>query len=664
MFRLAVQMYRSGFKERVLYFIGMEIAIIEIFVFLTIKRGIFEKIQWNLFGCAVLAEIAIFYYTLISIAVFSIYGSLRSYLFRRAREYQTLLLLGARGSQVMRLIIAEYIIGSFIAFLQGIFWGTILYYPLRVIINNRYENILGETAPSAFVYKSVAALSFVVVFLVAYIFFLWFNRRGMEDILMRGEKKNEYSSEPMRYVWILLIPGIVLFGLSRIIFRYFMVSFSCISMVFFSLGFGSTLISFYLIHIVLTKIEAMNPPCFSWNLRLLPLKENFYGMLWRVTVLSVIHIFALGFLAEKVADFIPVSAESYPFDAMVMVNYQRKMDFMDIAQKYEGKMQSYPMLRITDYNGVERIGVTSETYKALSGEEIIVSGREIIHCFQDQHARGEESPGNARDYYNMYWQIYVAGKYRGESWLKEKAKDPENHYVIKEVKINNIIGQWLIDFPNEAESLFVCSEEVFVELYPRLSSIEDEPTCLLLFLFPPETRDFAFAELSEKAEQSCPEYYGPWEQKYFYTYTESAAQIRRFRLSSLLAVLLLIVFMAASVFAWTVLNILSDIPFDRKKLNFLETLGMSRKELGRIFRYNAELPSCIALFITVFVAAINRKAYTDFLMITYRFDNTSRNNYWITVVVIYVLTIIILTKFFIKVIESFPNTLNKSRDLM
>ena len=131
-------------------------------------------------------------------------------------------------------------------------------------------------------------------------------------------------------------------------------------------------------------------------------------------LLLVIHFFALTYLTVEISSLLPLDRyrENYPYDSVWIAREEDKEYAKELAEKYDGTVTEFPMLRVTTAYTAQQIGVSASTYQKLTGKDCDLEGREIWFGMEDAEFRKEKDITNW-DSHDLYEDVFV-GNYDPE----------------------------------------------------------------------------------------------------------------------------------------------------------------------------------------------------------------------------------------------------------
>ena len=660
MLEIAVKTFKHGRWELRSCFLGVALCVAEMFTFLAINNNLFSQTTNSLFKLAALGDILRFYFTFTAVTVLGIYYSLKSYFDRRVKDYRVMFLLGAKSSSVLCLVVIEYLLGSLIAVVEGLLLGNAAFFAVRYYMIKTSNEAIWNKYYVGNSYKLVILLSLLVVLIVAFIFIMKYSLADIGNKLMQSDGCNDSERIPAtRSQFLRAGAGALLIVFSVFSLKYLIVDVQYLILPYISISVGLTMV----IHTIACRLIQTKPNADAHlfrKLRLLPLIEKYRTQFNRIVIIVAIDIFAMGYVAVVISDFIPVRTETFPYNAMIMTNNESVDKVENLIKQNSGTSYVYPMVRITDWYNYEHIGVSEDVYRELGGQCEELSSGEVVISRQNQHVL-EPVNYDAEKSEEQYEQdhYFYPGKYRYDHGWDDLFPDQsfdhivtEHKYDIKELKYENLIGQWLVDEGNMAESLVVFSNTEFESIRNGMTEIQDEPTTLMLCRFPKSTMNEALLEIEQNAPELCPEDTTTKGQKNWYTSDSSAAEIMRYRTGGLAEMIILLIVLVLSAAVQLIVNNLSEQTYLERRMVFLDRLGYPGRTLKSILSSQYRIVPYFAIIISVIGSYFMRWGYIMLLRTEGSYYLDAGGRVWLTTVIAYIILRVSTTEIVILIQRS------------
>lgn len=142
----------------------------------------------------------------------------------------------------------------------------------------------------------------------------------------------------------------------------------------------------------------------------------FYNVNMNMIVGSFIFVALFGLSVPLFDNFPLYAGQNYPYDLVWMAN-ETDQEFLDgIRDEYGVEMKRIPCIQVTTGDQGEQIGISADTYQALTGKAIILKDDEIYVVYQREHA---DMDGVGMDYGTRSPRIYT-GPARPDLWVYVK----------------------------------------------------------------------------------------------------------------------------------------------------------------------------------------------------------------------------------------------------
>lgn len=604
LYKIIFKNFKANFKNYILFFTCNIIAVAEIFAFCGINEGLLNEIADPTVMMSMKMDFMIAEYIMIAISVSLMIFAMKQYILLRLKDYSFFSVLGMRKKTSIFLIFMEYAMGCIVSVLLGLLVGNTILYALKVMLVKMGVGSFQMQGMYLEVYKSTCKLCFIVMALVFLVLFVWMDSKDLSALIL---KNDVVEKKPMSKKWLILVfVGVMVIVLA--IYEYqsggwgYMRSHIEFPVgMFLVLTFGGGIFlnwitkrrKFYLQHIL--KLNQLN--------------SRYQSNILIMVILIFVHFFSLSYITVEIIDELPVNKDRnyYKYDVIWMAQEKDKLYSDAIAQKYNGYVESVPMIRVTTFWDTEHIGISESDYKLLTGKSYNLKDKEIVVSVEVQElATGDSVKNQMEDVYD--WLLI--GKYRlenNELMISDFRNSDKNKFVVKEIITSNVWGKYALD--DYSENIVVFSDEYFSAQWEMISEKQDEPSKIYMFILPSSRRKDAFDELktyiAENGIQPIQSpnagtarhntYYGTDE------FLHSQKMNSLFVISSKLFIGVTLFF--SGVFTM-IIKVLSELEIYRKKYEFLNLMGMPKDELIKTLYSEMESLFSIALTASCILATI------------------------------------------------------------
>ncbi len=627
MLRISWQSFRYHIWSKLVYFLGITLAVAELFASIGLTNTMASGIEKSGFNRALISDGVFIFPIFFAVTAGIIFFSLCGYLTQRVQDFRILPLLGARNSRVFQLVSVEYGFGFVLSLVLGIGLGNICYHISMINISKMTGNQITYVPADKFVYKAAVGLSLVLVFIALYMFWFWMRHKGAE-ILFYGSEQQSCVQSKVKLL-IMFIAGVALFIFALVIYRYVPTDWTLI-VVYVCWSSGLVLAVYVILYRVIVYVEKRRKGKPSRLLMLSFFSSDFSANVKRSIVLVMILFFSLGALSEQIPRYLPVKPQPRYYNSIMMLTRENQKAGYDILQKYHGRYEVYPMVRITNCIGDQNIGISASVYKKLTGDRLSLRDSQVTICKQYQSAsvRGVRIGVETQD---PYQRTFFPGRYRSEAQLDKNMNNyrkPNYKYVyeIKNPRANRAIGQWQIDNLQDVELLFVFSNHKFSQMYETCSRKSDEPVYLVRVHFDRKYQNQAQEEVKKFAAQTY--YKNPYHRYTAYTEKGADNQIVRYNLSGITIAAVCIIAMILAFLVMLIVFALADKRKYKTRIEFLNTMGMNGKEQKRLLRKQLKVVPYLALLLAVFSALLNHIFYSRFLYMVGEYNADPTGKKW------------------------------------
>lgn len=246
-----------------------------------------------------------------------------------------------------------------------------------------------------------------------------------------------------------------------------------------------------------------------------------------------------------------------------------------MTEKYDGKVRKVPIIKTATFNGVNEFGISTATYKELTGEECKLKNNEVMAAMEsdEKETEGKESLVTEEATVKLFGLLKL-GKTHGEIATPHTYEEQGyQKVVVKKIVSKNIIGQ-MVD--GNRDSWVVWPDHVYNEARERILHDKEEPSILLLFQIPKANREAFGKELKEYVDREGTEEFGALQES-LYDIEDIIKGIEGrnwFQFSS--KIFIIIALLIGSLFILK-MKVVSELGATEKKYSFLTVMGMKTK---------------------------------------------------------------------------------------
>ena len=539
--KIILKNFKSNFRNYIIFFVSNIIAIAELFVFWGIGNVVRDAVTDNIVGVALAFDFKVASGLVIFITVFLMIYSMRHYVRVRMKDYTTFIVLGMRRKTSILLLLAEYSIGCLASLIAGLLLGTGLLYGTQEALHRLNPDFLVVTKADPVIYRNTCALSLVIMVLVFLALMIWMEGRDLSTLISPAER-NEKKPVGKKW-WIIVLAGVGLIAFSA---YYYTSSDKGYVYAHITWIIGLFLVVYFGLALILESLRKRQNFYIRHILQLNQLYSRYQNSLLIMLILLVMNFCSLTYLAVEISGTLPLNQyrENYRYDA-VWFAQKKDQDFTEeIIEAHQGEVKMIPMIRLTTFYDAEHIGVSASDYEELTGKKVALSGQEIVVGIEDQEFEKTEQITD-KSKKKVYQSLYI-GKYIDRGDTLPNRQDPELTYDVKDIFTQSVIGQYSIDQAHE--NMIVLSDEYFEEKWEQIRQLTED------FLHDQEMR-LTFSLLSK--------------------------------------VFLFVSLFVSSVFVVGI-KTLSEMEYYQKRYEFLDCMGMKKKQQRRLIRFENAMLSYIA----------------------------------------------------------------------
>lgn len=629
--KIILKNFKANLKNYLLFFISIILAVAELVAFWGLNDVMERAIRDESVLVYLRNDFAIAAGLMTFLTVFLLIFSMRYYIKLRIRDYSMFIVIGMKRKTFYFLFFIEYSMGCITSLILGIFLGTGLLYGIQHRLAGKYPNMIQFTYMHSDVYRKAVLLTLCIMIIAFFLLMLWIYWKDADTLILNSDT----NEKKLKSGWwgLLVLPGIGLLAYGEKFYQssnevdYAKAHMIWIVGLYMILVFGSA--------IVIKLIQKRKKFYMRHVLQLNQLTNRFQSNLLVIGLLLTIYFFSMTYIATEIASALPLDQyrENYPYDVLWMCQKKDQSFSKKIADKYDGKLTAYPMIRISTYWGAEHIGISESTYEEMSGESLQLNDQEILVAMEGEKSKNGKPVTNPKMIEN--YQRLCMGKYpeSGYVGLFEENGIP---FTISRIYSSNLIGQYSED--RWEENLIVFSDPFFEQQYQIISESKDEPSVLELFTFPFGKRDKAYQEIESYYEkEGVKESEIQTIKKLLYGTDVFLEAIKMRHLFVLSSKIFLLVALFISAFFVTGIKTLSELELYQRKYEFLDCMGMKKKMQRKQIRFETQILSNIAEFVCLLMAV--------FYVISYKYSldrqSTPLNDgfwiYWIPILLIFIL---------------------------
>lgn len=356
-------------------------------------------------GYATISTFMSTYLLLFALLVINVIG----YMKKRYFDYEMFTLLGIKSKHKNLMITYEYVGVLLISVIGGILMGIIESEILKMILNKVFADSVDKVFYSFTPFGATLAMGFLMFgigFLTIDFLTKWFGLSGLMGLGRKGGKPIRFKKHSMLIGILLLIVSIV--NLATYLGRSWKIMPIMLGV------FGLLFVMRHGVAYLLLNLKKEDGKYYKKLLWLDSWYHQFQHHINLTYVNCAFLVFIVAFFMPGLLDSVPFEeAEHYPYDVVWLAN-QEDTDFLgQIQNKYGAEIASYPCIRVTTADEAEHTGISASVYEELTGEEISLSGEEILIVHQRERS---ERDMLGVDLGSSKPRIYL-GKAREDLWL-------------------------------------------------------------------------------------------------------------------------------------------------------------------------------------------------------------------------------------------------------
>ena len=411
-------------------------------------------------GYATISTFMSTYILLFALLVINVIG----YMKKRYFDYEMFTLLGIKSKHKNLMITYEYVGVFLISVVGGILLGVIESEILKAVLNRVFADSVEKVFYSFTPFGATLAMGFLMFgigFLTIDFLTKWFGLSGLMGLGRKGGK-------PIRFKKYGLAAGILLLIVSIVnLATYLGKSWKIMPII---LGvFGLLFVMRHGVAYFLLNLKKEDGKYYKKLLWLDGWYHQFQHHINLTYVNCAFLVFIIAFFVPGLLDSIPFEEkEHYPYDVVWFANQEDEDFLAQIKEKYNAKVDSYPCIRVTAADEAEHTGISESVYEELTGEEIELSGEEILIVHQRERS---ERDMLGVDLGSSNPRLYL-GKARADLWLGNTKRagtelSTRYHSVAREDRV--ITGV----FKNgNKENIIVFSDEFFGKIRPGIDGAD------------------------------------------------------------------------------------------------------------------------------------------------------------------------------------------------
>lgn len=605
-YRIIFKNFKSNLNNYLVFFIGNIIGTAEMLVFWGLYYSIVEMLMKSNVGMSIAFDIAI------SVGVITIFGtilmiySMTNYMKLRMKDYGLFTILGLRKRAMYGMMALEYSGGWLISLLLGLGIGRIILWGVQSVWHRFYPDFMQVTGIKTTAYERTCQISVGIMAVVLFGVMVWADGKDLSR-LAAGQEIKEKKPES-RWWSLMVLLGVLLLAVGAWQFgRTGDWPYIYSHVIWIA---GGILILYFGGGILLEEMHRHQKFYVKNLLKLNQLYSRYQNSLLVLLMLFSLNFLALGYCASGIVEKFPFGdhEKSYPYDVVWMArDIENDREFADrLAAEYEGTVEYLPMIRVNTYTNSEHIGISESVYQKLTGESYDLGEREVVLLF----AEGQEGKAIESESY-IYWnQALHMGKLTPEWYehlngdAKIVPRDREHLFEIEEIHVQNLFGEYGVEY--ESEAVVVFSDAFFEQQREKLLEDPEEPTLLGLFTFQTKTREAASAKLEDYVEK-----YGVKEEEELLMYPQSTLYISdefiegvgQRDLFQITSKLFIMITLFCSGLAAMMIRIMFEVPYYRRRYEFLERMGIREKKRRETLRAEIQSVPMIAVVSAALLSA-------------------------------------------------------------
>ncbi|WP_287449979.1 ABC transporter permease [Sellimonas sp.] len=600
--KIVIKSFKNNIKKYILFFTSNIIAVAELFLFWGLNDIVQEAVRDELTAETLTADFRVMSKVIVFIAVTLIIYSMQYYVRLRMKDYTTFIVLGMKKKTSVLLLLTEYSLGCAGSLVAGLLLGDAFLYGVQAAMFRFKPDFITVTRAGFDVYKEVVLVSLGVMVVVFVGLMVWMEEQDLGKLMIKGERNEK---RPVKKWWIgIVFLGAALTAVGAALYKtledgYIVAPVIWIISLFLIVYFGLALL--------LEGLRKRRKFYSRHMMHLNQLYSRYQNNMLVLLILLAVYFYAMTYPVSDITAAILSQPDrgNYPYDAVWYAQEKDKEFSEQLTEKYDGQVSYYPMIRMSTRWGKEQVGVSASTYKDLTGKQVELEGQQILVGVETQKS-DEGKPITNKTYQKLYHFLFV-GKFdeEGKGAFEVNERDSKRNYEIQDIINQNVLGQY---FPAMgSENMIVMSDEYFESQWKVIQDNPEESSMLTLLCFPEEKRTEAAGELKAYAEK-----YGVktnlkphmlMEQTLYVTDDFLHDEGIRLLFMSMCRLFILSVLFISTFFV-TGLRSLSEQEFYKKRYDFLESMGMKRRDQRRLIRFETGMLSYIAAIASFGMACV------------------------------------------------------------
>lgn len=383
--KIILKNFKANLKNYLLFFISIILAVAELVAFWGLNDVMERAIRDESVLVYLRNDFAIAAGLMTFLTVFLLIFSMRYYIKLRIRDYSMFIVIGMKRKTFYFLFFIEYSMGCITSLILGIFLGTGLLYGIQHMLAGKYPDMIQFTYMHSDVYRKAVLLTLCIMIIAFFLLMLWIYWKDADTLILNSDT----NEKKLKSGWwgLLVLPGIGLLAYGEKFYQssnevdYAKAHMIWIVGLYMILVFGSA--------IVIKLIQKRKKFYMRHVLQLNQLTNRFQSNLLVIGLLLTIYFFSMTYIATEIASALPLDQyrENYPYDVLWMCQKKDQSFSKKIADKYDGKLTAYPMIRISTYWGAEHIGISESTYEEMSGESLQLNDQEILVAMEGEKSK-------------------------------------------------------------------------------------------------------------------------------------------------------------------------------------------------------------------------------------------------------------------------------------
>lgn len=581
-YKVIVKNFKSNFRNYLLFFFSEILSVSMIFAILSVKDILWSWSGDGLLGDYLLKYVILAVSVIVIINVVLMLFSVRYYAKTRLKDYVLFLLLGMRKKMILCAIIIEISLGWLGSVILGMSAGHVIATLFKHIVARFYSDSVYSAAITVKTYGYTFIISAIIISFAIIVSCIAIEEKGISSFLSSSDLKERRNYGKFQIIgsvagFGLFVVSIICFG--RPSYEGFNSSgevslIGCAAAIFLILIFGGN-----------AFLECIKKKTHLYYKKILEINQfyhHFNSNLMLVFLLFAIQMFSLGDLIVQVTDNIPVAPydQWYPYDYVWFARTEDEEFAKKLAAKYDGKEVAVPVVRVTIFYGEQHFGISQEIYERITGNIVSLDEKEVVFVTQ---GRVQETAA-MEQYYKSDKEVYPIhiGKRTDklEIEIHPEAFDKfSTDYVVKEIRREPVFGYFGAGW---SDHVYIFSNDFFKESWQSISKDKEEPNSLILMNIPKENQ----MKFSRELEQYVKNYGIANESKFgrekilyespMIKDQKKAENILKITINVFVMMLLYV----GSIFIMGMKSS-SDLSLFKRKYEFLNSMGMHRKELKK-----------------------------------------------------------------------------------